>query len=844
MDVDINDDFRTIQHSEPMQGVQESRNSMGQFANNRQLQPLQGVQEIPQTISGFQSNVDDGHLRMDGGQSSVDGGHLRMDEGQSSVDGRHIRMDVDGGQPPVSRGQLSVDGGSVSRDQSSVDGGQPPVSRGQSILDRGQRSFKDACLYDGRLLILTQDVIENLRRENIIEIGKGSFGKVYKSESKSEDFGIHVVVKKIPCDGPSATTIRREMITSRILHPFILPLLAAVEQPLPDGKKEFWFVSPLCENGDLDQVLQHDRTQQVLKLNAQKRVKILLQVALAIKYIHTEVPGVRTVILHKDIASKNIVLDDMFNARLIDFGLAREKDDKSSKTGGSLFYLHPKFGESSANESWDYYSFAVIVREMIAKFGPEGDGTTHLKKMTAKKVTDNVIEEIWEHDHLGNAHGKLNNIATQLLEQTDWNVEDFTKNVIEKLERIYAGFGESCLLDVAEGVEDPPCHSCMINKKAKQTSMNQKHDDNCTQKIEVCMACEKNSFLNPITCYCGKKLTPTIGHRWAALLVAGKDTKDVNRVEISKALAKDVKELEKLLTSHAPRVFGISKSNVQTVVPSAPDKLNDGEKLWPKVKANIKEFSKRKDIDTMLIYISCHGAKSNGSGDTKDFQFQLGSSPDDSITLKEFEKELELLENIGKLIIVLDRCYPPLVRFKKRTRVYIQMNSCKQDEKAQMDSNGSFFTRVLIRGLKAKSEGDICPDNCQPCIDYWNRSKDFISVHNLYDYIEGHLSGQTPVYEPHLNGQSSNIAFYTGDRVVIQFSHKNSDKNISLNYLKDMKELKKKLKEEFDQTGEVCIRRKTFRKDEELLQDQVCDTIDEVMVAWVQRQRLDVTFNS
>ncbi|XP_060584545.1 uncharacterized protein LOC132740618, partial [Ruditapes philippinarum] len=208
--MDVNEgDFRRIQHFEPMQGVQESRNSMGQFANNRQLQPLQGVQEIPQTISGFQSNVDDGHLRMDGGQSSVDGGHLRMDEGQSSVDGRHIRMDVDGGQAPV--------------------------FRGQSILDRGQRSFKDACLYDGRLLILTQDVIENLRRENIIEIGKGSFGKVYKSESKSEDFGIHVVVKKILVMGPSATTIRREMITSRILHPFILPLLAAVEQPLPDG---------------------------------------------------------------------------------------------------------------------------------------------------------------------------------------------------------------------------------------------------------------------------------------------------------------------------------------------------------------------------------------------------------------------------------------------------------------------------------------------------------------------------------------------------------------------------------------------------------------------------------
>jgi hypothetical protein len=49
-----------------------------------------------------------------------------------------------------------------------------------------------------------------------------------------------------------------------------------------------------------------------------------------------------------------------------------------------------------------------------------------------------------------------------------------------------------------------------------------------------------------------------LGHRWAALLVAGKDTEDAN---ISKALAKDVKELEKLLTSLAPRVFGIRLVN-------------------------------------------------------------------------------------------------------------------------------------------------------------------------------------------------------------------------------------------------------------------------------------------
>jgi hypothetical protein len=123
------------------------------------------------------------------------------------------------------------------------------------------------------------------------------------------------------------------------------------------------------------------------------------------------------------------------------------------------------------------------------------------------------------------------------------------------------------------------------------------------------------------------------------------------------------------------------------------------------------------------------------------------------------------------------------------------MNSCVPGKKAQMDSNGSLFTRFFIRGLKARSEGEMCPDNCQPCSDYWNRSKDFITVTNLYDYIKGHLTDQTPECVTHV--YDHNIAFYTGDRVKIEFSHEDSSKNIPLDHLKDMDELEKKLKEMF-----------------------------------------------
>ncbi|XP_060555747.1 uncharacterized protein LOC132716476 [Ruditapes philippinarum] len=161
---------------------------------------------------------------------------------------------------------------------------------------------------------------------------------------------------------------------------------------------------------------------------------------------------------------------------------------------------------------------------MITSFGPEGEENIYLKHIAEKDVK--MDENIWKYDELGNIGQKLTELSTCLLEQTDWKVRDFTKNVIDELHTIWIHLGESCLLEVSKGVNDETCHSCMINKKAKQTSMNQRHIENCKQKIEVCIACEKNSFLNPITCYCGLELTPSIGNRWGALLIAGTDADD------------------------------------------------------------------------------------------------------------------------------------------------------------------------------------------------------------------------------------------------------------------------------------------------------------------------------
>ncbi|XP_060555737.1 uncharacterized protein LOC132716459 isoform X2 [Ruditapes philippinarum] len=174
-------------------------------------------------------------------------------------------------------------------------GSSQPILSVQDEQESEQMSQEYSCLYDGRLIELTESTVRNLRNENTDEIGKGSFGKVYGSGRPSKRFGMDVVVKKIPLDNGQEKSVKREMIASRIVHPFILPLLAASMVQQCDGRKEFWFVTPRCRNGDLFTVLKEYRENKDarVKLNAVKRVKIIFQLALAIKYIHTAVRGVR-----------------------------------------------------------------------------------------------------------------------------------------------------------------------------------------------------------------------------------------------------------------------------------------------------------------------------------------------------------------------------------------------------------------------------------------------------------------------------------------------------------------------------------------------------------------------
>ncbi|KAL7240547.1 hypothetical protein ACSBR2_006243 [Camellia fascicularis] len=189
-------------------------------------------------------------------------------------------------------------------------------------------------------------------------LGSGGFGFVYKGYLAD---GREVAVKQLKIGGGQGEReFKAEVdIISRIHHRYLVSLVGYC---ISENRR--LLVYDYLPNNTLYFHL-HGAARPVLDWVT--RVKIAAGAARGIAYLHEDC---HPRIIHRDIKSSNILLDNNFEARVSDFGLAKLALDAdthvTTRVMGTFGYMAPEYASSGKlTEKSDVFSFGVVLLELI-----------------------------------------------------------------------------------------------------------------------------------------------------------------------------------------------------------------------------------------------------------------------------------------------------------------------------------------------------------------------------------------------------------------------------------------------------------------------------------------------
>ncbi|XP_027367079.1 probable receptor-like protein kinase At5g18500 isoform X2 [Abrus precatorius] len=230
-------------------------------------------------------------------------------------------------------------------------------------------------------------------KENVI--GEGGYGVVYRGQLIN---GTPVAVKKILNNiGQAEKEFRVEVeAIGHVRHKNLVRLLGYCME----GTHRM-LVYEYVNNGNLEQWL-HGAMRHHGYLTWEARIKILLGTAKAFAYLHE---AIEPKVVHRDIKSSNILIDDDFNAKVSDFGLAKllgsGKSHVATRVMGTFGYVAPEYANTGLlNEKSDVYSFGVVLLEAITGRDPvdysrpaqEVNMVDWLKMMVGNRQSEEVVD--------------------------------------------------------------------------------------------------------------------------------------------------------------------------------------------------------------------------------------------------------------------------------------------------------------------------------------------------------------------------------------------------------------------------------------------------------------------
>ncbi|AES59877.1 putative glycerophosphodiester phosphodiesterase, protein kinase RLK-Pelle-LRK10L-2 family [Medicago truncatula] len=206
--------------------------------------------------------------------------------------------------------------------------------------------------------------IKKITHQFKTKLGNGGYGSVFKGQLQS---GRLVAVKLLDKAKSNGQDFINEVVTiGRIHHVNVAHLIGFCVE----GSKRV-LIYEFMPNGSLEKYI-FSHTKENYSLSCEQLYSISLGVARGIEYLHN---GCNMKILHFDIKPHNILLDENFNPKVSDFGLARlSPTDKSivslTAARGTIGYMAPELfyrNVGTISHKADVYSFGMLLMEMASR---------------------------------------------------------------------------------------------------------------------------------------------------------------------------------------------------------------------------------------------------------------------------------------------------------------------------------------------------------------------------------------------------------------------------------------------------------------------------------------------
>ncbi|KAL6848221.1 hypothetical protein ACP4OV_022349 [Aristida adscensionis] len=223
------------------------------------------------------------------------------------------------------------------------------------------------------------------------ELGDGGFGTVYKGKLRD---GRVVAVKRLYKNNyRRVEQFRNEVdILSRLLHQNLVTLYGSTSHSSHDLLLVYEFIP----NGTVADHLHGPRAAE-RGLTWPLRMNIAIETAEALAYLHA------VEIIHRDVKTNNILLDNNFHVKVADFGLSRlfplEVTHVSTVPQGTPGYVDPVYHQCyKLTDKSDVYSFGVVLVELISSKPAVDMSRSHseinLANMALNRIQNHEVEQL------------------------------------------------------------------------------------------------------------------------------------------------------------------------------------------------------------------------------------------------------------------------------------------------------------------------------------------------------------------------------------------------------------------------------------------------------------------